>query len=142
MRAPVFSKSESRHLWAAIKREALQLPKIVRFLSREDAPESECPHCGARGRFTFYFLVEGGQRLGAMAGCLRLFPASQIAREDLRLREKEATYAKRGWTLNRRDADAVQAIEQFYTGTRDERSALAIVHSAKRANGVNARGRS
>lgn len=112
------------------------LPRIVRFLETDDSPGSTCPHCGAEGRYILRFQVDDGRTLGAMRGCAKLFPTSRVAAEELRLRTKETEYAKRGWNLNRRDTEAVAAIQQFYDGTMDERTTLSIVDGAKRANRV------
>lgn len=111
------------------------LPRIVRFLGTSDCPDSECPHCGARGRFIHRFLLETGGTGAAMSGCVQLFPVSPVAREEARLKKKLADYMKRGWNgLNRRDTEALEAIEAFYAGTIDERSAMVIVKGAKAAN--------
>jgi hypothetical protein len=108
-------------------------PRIVRFL--EPYESDTCPHCGATGRYVLRFQVEDGRTLGAMRGCVKLFPVSAVALEELRLRKKLADYQKRGWKgLNRNDTRALEAIEQFYAGTLDERSALGAVKSAKSAN--------
>lgn len=56
---------------------------------------------------------------------------SEIAREELRLLDKQARYKKQGWTLNRDDTSALDAIGAFYAGTMDERSALARAKSVK-----------
>lgn len=112
-----------------------QLPRIVRFLGTDDCPESSCPHCGATGRFILRFRVEDGRELAAMRGCASLFPVSRIANEELRLQQKLARYRKQGWgKLNRVDSSAMEAIDAFYSGTLDERSALERVDIAKRAN--------
>jgi hypothetical protein len=110
------------------------LPRIVRFVGTDDCPDSACPHCGCRGRFIHRFVVEDGRTLAAMSGCVKLFPSSRIAHEEARLRKKAADRAKKGWKLNRGDLEALEAIEQFYAGTIDERGALSRVDSAKRAN--------
>lgn len=113
----------------------LSLPRIVRFLETLDAPGSACPHCGAGGRYIHRFQAEDGRTLAAMSGCVKLFPASPIAHEELRLREKEKKYRERGYSgLNKADTEALRAIESFYAGGMDERVALAIVRSAKHAN--------
>ena len=60
-----------------------------------------------------------------------------VATEELRLRDKLASYVKRfgqSATLNRRDTEALDACDAFYAGTRDERSTLSIIDGAKRAN--------
>lgn len=53
-----------------------------------------CPHCGADGRYVFYFVCVDGSRRGAMSGCLKLFPqsASPTARlvSEAFKREREA----------------------------------------------------
>ncbi len=117
------------------------LPRIVRFLGTDDSPDSSCPHCGATGRYIHRFQVENGTFAAAMSGCVKLFPVSRIAVEEQRLRKKLGDYAKRGWnSLNRRDTEALAAIEDFYAGTRDERSALSVVNGAKAANQSKYRG--
>jgi hypothetical protein len=110
------------------------LPRIVRFLGTDDAPESKCPHCGATGRYIHRFIVEDGRTLAALSGCVKLFPVSRVALEEQRLRKKAADRAKNGWKLNRNDLDALAAIEQFFAGEIDERFALSRVDSAKRTN--------
>ena len=113
------------------------LPRIVRFLGTDDSPGSCCPHCGAEGRYTLRFQVEDGRTMGAMRGCVQLFPVSRVATEELRLREKLAAIVKRfgqSATLNRRDAEALDACEEFFAGSRNERSTLSVIDGAKRAN--------
>ncbi len=117
------------------------LPRVVRFLDTVDAPDSQCPHCGATGRYILRFQVADGRTLGAMRGCAKLFPASRIATEELRLRNKLGDYAKRGWSLNAADAKALQAIDAFYAGTLDEASALREVDYAKSSNSARRRAR-
>lgn len=112
-------------------------PKIVRFLETIDAPGSQCPHCGAEGRYILRFQVEDGRILGAMRGCVKLFPVSRVAIEELRLREKLKKYIKLygpGATLSKRDNEAVDTIDAYYRGERDERSTLSVIDSIKRAN--------
>jgi hypothetical protein len=110
------------------------LPRIVRFLETRDCPESSCPHCGANGRYILTFQVEDGRTLGAMRGCVKLFPVPPVALEELRLRTKAADYAKKGWSLNYRDGIALEAIEAFYAGTRTERDVMGYIRSVKAAN--------
>ena len=83
-----------------------------------------------------------GRHGGAMRGCVKLFPVSRVATEDLRLRDKLASLVKRfgqSATLNRRDTEALDACEAFFVGTRDERSALSVIDGAKRANSARYR---
>jgi hypothetical protein len=114
-----------------------KLPRIVRFLESEDSPGASCPHCGATGRWIHRFQVEDGRTLAAMSGCVKLFPVSRIATEEARLRTKLTKYLKSygpNAKLNRRDAEALQAIEDFYAGMSNEQRTLSIIDSAKRAN--------
>jgi hypothetical protein len=116
---------------------ASSFPRIVRFIGTNDAPGSTCPHCGAEGRYIIRFVVEDGRTLGAMRGCVNLFPVSRVAQEELRLRQKLERRQKnygRAAMLNRRDAEALGAIEDFFAGMRDERSTLSIIDGAKFAN--------
>ncbi len=109
-------------------------PRIVRFLGTSDSPGDSCPHCGAEGRYVIHFQTESGARGGAMRGCIKLFPTSRIALEELRLTDKQAKYAKQGWTLNRVDTRALEAIQAFYAGTMTESQALGAVDGAKMVN--------
>ena len=118
------------------------LPRIVRFLGTEDAPGASCPHCGAEGRWILRFQLEDGRHAGAMRGCVKLFPVSRVAVEELRLRDKLAGYVKRfgaGASLNRSDTEAMGACEEFFAGARDERSALSVIDGAKRSNSARYR---
>lgn len=110
------------------------LPRIVRFVGKDDAPGARCPHCGAEGRYVFRFQVADGRFLGAMRGCVQLFPVAPIAREEERLRDKAKRYEEQGWKLNRADSAALDAIEAFYQGVGTEGAAMNLVKSAKRQN--------
>lgn len=112
----------------------VRLPRIVRFLGVDDAPGASCPHCGAEGRYILRFQVEDGRSLGAMRGCAKLFPASQVAHEHLRLTQKAERYAKLGWKPNRADSEAMDACERFFAREVSESYALGVIKSAKRAN--------
>lgn len=116
-------------------------PRIVRFLSTDDAPGSQCPHCGAEGRFILRFQVEDGRTLGAMRGCVKLFPVAPIATAEAFLREKSARYATRGWSLNRIDSEALDACEAYYNVTGTAERALSLCTNAKRSNAARFRGR-
>ena len=116
--------------------DGIRLPRIVRFLETADCPGSSCPHCGATGRFILRFVVEDGRHLGAMRGCVQLFPVSPVAREELRLAKKAKDYEKRGWKLNQADTRAVDAIESYYAGTCTEAAALREIKLAKQSNSL------
>lgn len=117
------------------------LPRIVRFLGVDDCAGASCPHCGATGRIIYRFQVEDGRQLGAMRGCVQLFPVSPVAREHARRLKKARNYAARGWKLNRDDVAALDAIEAFCNGLLDEASALSMVRRAKQSNALRARTR-
>jgi len=117
-----------------------QLPRIVRFIGTDDCEGASCPHCGATGRYIHRFQVADGRTLAAMSGCVKLFPVSPVAVEEARLRKKLADYKARGWNgLNRVDTQALDAIEQFYAGVVDERTAMRFAVSAKRSNAMRYR---
>jgi hypothetical protein len=114
---------------------AATLPRIVRFIETTDCgPGATCPHCGATGRWIVRFVTDDGRHLGAMRGCVQLFPVSQVAREGLRLRDKAAKYAKQGWHLNQADTRALETIEAFESGNATEQQAMSAVKSAKARN--------
>ncbi len=114
-----------------------RLPRIVRYIDRVDAGGgASCPHCGATGRYIFTAEVQDEQgsrrRIGAMAGCIKLFPVAPIAREHAAYLEKLARYERNGWKgLPSWDRDALDAIEAFYAGTMSETLALATVRAAR-----------
>jgi hypothetical protein len=113
------------------------LPRIVRFLGVDYAPGCSCPHCGATGAYVHRFLVEDGRTLGAMSGCVKLFPVSRVALEEARLQRKLLDYRKRYGAqarLGRNDQRMLEAIEAFYAGARDERVVLSEIAALKRAS--------
>lgn len=112
---------------------AAGFPKIIRFRGVTEGMTT-CPHCGATGRYVWYFQVEDGRELGAMRGCVRLFPVSRIAHEHQRLTMKALKNEKLGWKLGSNDSAALDAIEQFYDGQLTEAQALAVVDGAKARN--------
>lgn len=107
------------------------LPRIVRFFPSSYAPDSTCPHCGARGALVHRFEVEGGARMGAMSGCVQLFPVAPVAAADLKLQTKEREYARRGFNMPSWDREKREAIDAFYAGTLDERATLDRVRAAE-----------
>lgn len=115
------------------------LPKLVQYLYThdggpcDDGPTATCPHCGADGRYVHWFKTADGDMRGAMSGCIKLYPVSPVAREDMRLREKEADYAKSGWQLPSWDKKMQQAIEAFYAGTLSEAQAVKDITRQKAA---------
>lgn len=109
-------------------------PTIVKFLGTDDAGEGAvCPHCGAPGRYITRFVVADGRTLGAMRGCAKLFPVSPLAREQAQLLAKKERYRKKQWTLNRRDQQALDLLEEAIAGRVEEHIALSMARSAKAA---------
>ncbi len=107
------------------------LPRVVRFLDTTES--STCPHCGASGKYVNRLQLEDGRIIGAMAGCTKLFPIAPIAQEEFRLRKKATDYETKGWVLNSWDTRALDALESYFAGMIDERTALATVRTMKQA---------
>lgn len=126
------------------------LPRITRFLGTSDGGPSDgkgsaiCPHCGSTGRYVHYFEVEGGERRGAMSGCIKLFPVSPIAEADMALSERHRDLVKRfgkDAKLNPWDTRIREAIDAFYSGTMSERTTLDHIQWARQAAATYRRGR-
>jgi hypothetical protein len=116
------------------------LPRIVRFLGTDDHGPGggTCPHCGATGRYVVRFQVEDGRQLGAMRGCVRLYPVTELARQHGHLLEKQSRYAAKRppWKLNARDTEALRWLEDAIVGRADPQHAVTIAQSARRAASV------
>lgn len=111
-----------------------QLPRIVRFDGVTEGSEfgdMTCPHCGALGRVVHHFLCEDGKRRGAMAGCIQLFPVSEIAREHKKITEK-IRKLKPGRNPARWDSKKLDAIERYYQGKLTEGQCLAWIEDENR----------
>lgn len=111
-----------------------QLPRIVRFdgtVSGAEFGDETCPHCGAPGRVVHWFLCDDGKRHGAMAGCIKLFPISQIAKEHQKISEKQRTL-KSGRKLAGWDTKKLDAIERYYEGKLTEGQCLAWIEDENR----------
>lgn len=121
------------------------LPRITRFEGTDDCGPggASCPHCGATGRWVIRFRVEDGRTLGAMRGCVKLFPVTELARQHGYFKEKEARYAAQRppWKLNARDAEALRLIEEAIEGRADARQAVSIAQTARRCAAMAARRR-
>lgn len=128
---------------AAARTDRAPLPRIVKFLGVDDCPESTCPHCGATGRYIVRFQVEDGRQLGAMRGCLKLFPVTELACEHEHLMAKKARYAKQRppWRLSERDRDALQRIEEAIDGRGDAQQAIWNAQGVRAAAARRYRGR-
>lgn len=115
--------------------DRVQLPRIIMFESKTDSGEygnATCPHCGADGRYVWWFRCEDGTRRGAMAGCIRLFPVSQIAKAHQAIIDKAAKYEKKGWSLPSWDQSKLEAIEAYAAGEITEGDALRTIEDADR----------
>jgi hypothetical protein len=102
------------------------LPTIARFDGVMDSGEFgavNCPHCDAKGRYIYKFTTTDGRHLGAMAGCVKLYPVSPIAGEQKALMDK----LKAKGELNSWDLDKQLTIDQFYRGDIDEDLALRAI---------------
>ncbi len=107
------------------------LPKILFYEFRTDAGEyggDSCSHCGADGRYQMHFVAkeEDGTIVhrAAMAGCIKLFPVSPLAKRQEKLMLKADEYAKKGWSLNRADTDSLAAIDEVLHGELSEDEAI------------------
>ena len=113
------------------------LPRLVKYLGCHDyGEESEalCPHCGAQGRYVHSALTEAGTEIGAMAGCIKMFPKSIVFNDSMRLFEKRDKYTRKGWKLNRHDEDAIYAISQIGVNGFTVEQAMVYVNRAKAIN--------
>ena len=109
-----------------------ELPRIVRFF--EIVEGGACPHCGCAGRWIHRFACDDGTERGAMSGCIKLFRVAPIAREHMRIADKEKRYKQSGFSgLNRWDTESMVAIEAYYAGQTTESDAMRIVERNKSA---------
>ena len=107
------------------------LPRIIYFERITVAPEGDpdlCPHCGAKGRYIYWFVCEDGHKYGAMSGCVKLFPWHRFAHEHKRILDKQRTKKK----LCSWDEDMKAAIEKYASGEIGEREADNLIRAAKR----------
>lgn len=92
------------------------LPRILAFDGVTDAGEygaTTCPHCDAKGRYIYWFITEAGERKGAMAGCIKLYPTSPLADAHKSVLDKvRSDKALNGW-----DTKILEAIEATAAGT-------------------------
>lgn len=115
------------------------LPQIVMRLGEDDAGEygaARCPHCGAEGRYTVWFLCDDGLRHGAMRGCLQHFPRHRFFDLAQRIADKEREIADANRNGGSRqlaswDAEVRGAIEAFSQGAISEDEAQARIDTAE-----------
>lgn len=114
---------------------SVALPRIVRFLGTDDhgpGGSTSCPHCGAIGRYVIRFQVEDGRHLGAMRGCIKLFPVTELARHHEYFVAKQTRYAAKRWKLNACDAEALRGIEDAIDGRADSHQAVVRAQTARK----------
>lgn len=112
------------------------LPKIVYFIGLDDSGEygnANCPHCGADGRYTYYFVCDDGTTRGAMKGCLSKFKMHGFAKIHATLLEKQKDYSRKNWKLPSWDLRMLEVIEQFGRGEISEHDAQVSISNAKQA---------
>lgn len=109
------------------------LPKVVMIDHVEDAGEfggTNCPHCGAEGRYIYWFTCEDGTQRGAMKGCFGHFPKHQFVQYHERIMDKQKENAKKGWKIASWDAETLDAIEKFVAGQMTEQAAWDVIRQA------------
>jgi len=107
------------------------LPTIIYIEAKHDFGEggaTNCPHCGAKGRYVYRFRCDDGTTREAMSGCIRLFSWSSLVSEHQRIIDKETS----GRKLASWDREMLDAIEQCARGDIPEWQALNIIGGAKR----------
>jgi hypothetical protein len=112
------------------------LPKIVYLLGVDDSGEygnATCPHCGAQGRYTYFFVCDDGERRGAMAGCIKLYPQHEFVAIHAAILQKQRDNQKKGWKLAGWDQETLDAITAYAAGKMSEGEAKDVIGRAKRA---------
>ncbi|MCL4296301.1 MAG: hypothetical protein KJ077_11255 [Anaerolineae bacterium] len=120
------------------------LPKVLYIEGLDDAGEfgaATCPHCGAQGRYIYWFVCDDGSQRGAMRGCFEHFPKHPFADRYAQILDKEIQNAKRrrpavqgqGWSLASWDASIKDAIEKYGAGQLSEAAAWEAIREADRA---------
>lgn len=95
------------------------LPTVVEIIKLEDSGEggaASCPHCGATGRYIYWFVASDGATYGAMRGCFNKFPKSGYFNLMSEILKKEKDAEKKGRKLASWDRNIMQAIRNFTNG--------------------------
>lgn len=110
------------------------LPEIVAIVGMKDFGPSDgegstnCPHCGANGRYVWYFICADGSRRGAMRGCLKLFHQSaETSRYSKLIQEafdRQAKAKEEGKNLASWWREMVEAAEEFGNGKLPDHDAI------------------
>jgi hypothetical protein len=88
-------------------------PTVVAVLGKDDhgpcdgGGSTRCPHCGAEGRYVFTALMSDGATKQMMAGCLKTFRLSPVAKTCERALSKPRDERSR-W-----DARIIEALDQL-----------------------------
>lgn len=109
------------------------LPQVLYIEYLEDAGEdgaASCPHCGALGRYTYFFVCTDGSQRDAMKGCFSHFPKHPFAERHAQILEKQKANAKKGWSMASWDKKVMDAIEQFGRGEITEWQAKDVIRQA------------
>lgn len=108
------------------------MPQATYLIGKSDSGEFgavRCPHCDAKGRYVYSFKCADGSERGAMQGCFNRWPKHPFVAEQVRIMDKQADYAKKGWKLAEWDSKPLEAIKQFAAGEITEQAARSIVDS-------------
>ena len=117
------------------------LPRIIYVERVEDCgprfdamdEPAHCPHCGAEGRYIFWFHCEDGSFRGAMKGCFSHFKRHPFADMTGLILTKEREYQAKGWKLAKWDVDTLEAVQAFARGEITEQEAINRIHVATAA---------
>lgn len=119
------------------------LPEIIAIVGMQDFGPCDggsstcCPHCGAEGRYVWYFICADGSRRGAMRGCLQLFPkaagSSRYAKLIQEAFDRQAKAKEEKKNLASWWREMVEAAEEFgqdkYPDHDHIQAALSILHT-------------
>lgn len=112
------------------------LPTVIEIISLEDAGEggaAVCPHCGALGRYVYYFTASDGHQYGAMRGCFAHFPKSRFFDRLAEILKKEKDAAKKGRKLASWDIDVQNAIRDYGNNRKSAEQVDEIIRQADNA---------
>ena len=114
------------------------LPAIICIERVEDNGPVEdssatCPHCGAQGRYIFWFKCDDGTQRGAMKGCLSKFKMHRFAKIASDILYKQRENERKGWKMASWDVSVMDAIEAFARGEISESDVECEMNKAGRA---------
>lgn len=112
------------------------LPEVVEIKQLYDAGEGgagTCPHCGAIGRYIYYFLASDGEMYGAMRGCFQRFPKSKYFQRLAEILRKQEQAKRKGRTIASWDQLVLDAIYSLTAGKRTTEAVDEIIRQADNA---------